>query len=111
MGDEALGKAFCRDVALLKQSGVHPVVVHGGGPQIGSMLERMNIKSEFKDGLRVTDGQTIEIVEMVLAGSINKQIVASINAEGARAVADPAGLHPHDLGHGDPEIGDGRPGG
>jgi len=86
MGDEALGKAFCRDVALLKQSGVHPVVVHGGGPQIGNMLERMNIKSEFKDGLRVTDGQTIEIVEMVLAGSINKQIVASINAEGARAV-------------------------
>ena len=86
MGDEALGKAFCRDVALLKQSGVHPVVVHGGGPQIGNMLERMNIKSEFKDGLRVTDGQTIEIVEMVLAGSINKQIVASINSEGARAV-------------------------
>ena len=86
MGDEALGKAFCRDVALLKQSGVHPVVVHGGGPQIGSMLERMNIQSEFQDGLRVTDAQTIEVVEMVLAGSINKQIVASINAEGARAI-------------------------
>ncbi len=86
MGDEALGKAFCQDVALLKQSGVHPVVVHGGGPQIGSMLERMDIKSEFRDGLRVTDKQTIEVVEMVLAGSINKQIVASINNEGARAV-------------------------
>lgn len=86
MGDDSLGKAFCQDIALLKQSGVHPVVVHGGGPQIGSMLERMNIKSEFKDGLRVTDAQTIEVVEMVLAGSINKQIVASINAEGARAV-------------------------
>ncbi len=86
MGDESLDRAFCRDVALLKQSGVHPVVVHGGGPQIGNMLERMDIKSEFKDGLRVTDAQTIEIVEMVLAGSINKQIVASINAEGARAV-------------------------
>lgn len=86
MGDDALGKAFCRDVALLKQAGVHPVVVHGGGPQIGSMLERMNIKSEFKDGLRVTDQATIEVVEMVLAGSINKQIVANINAEGARAV-------------------------
>ena len=86
MGNEALGRAFCRDVALLKQSGVHPVVVHGGGPQIGNMLERMGIKSEFKDGLRVTDAQTIEVVEMVLAGSINKQIVASINAEGARAV-------------------------
>lgn len=86
MGDDNLGKAFCRDVALLKQAGVHPVVVHGGGPQIGSMLERMNIKSEFKDGLRVTDQATIEVVEMVLAGSINKQIVANINAEGARAV-------------------------
>ena len=86
MGDASLGKAFCRDIALLKQAGVHPVVVHGGGPQIGSMLDKMGIKSEFKDGLRVTDQQTIEIVEMVLAGSINKSIVASINAEGARAV-------------------------
>ena len=86
MGDEKLGEAFCRDVALLKQSGVHPVVVHGGGPQIGEMLERLNIKSEFRDGLRVTDAQTVEVVEMVLAGSINKQIVASINAEGARAI-------------------------
>lgn len=86
MGDPDLGRAFCQDVAILKQSGVHPVVVHGGGPQIGSMLEKMNIQSEFRDGLRVTDSQTIEIVEMVLAGSINKQIVASINREGARAV-------------------------
>ncbi|MDJ0612962.1 MAG: acetylglutamate kinase [Rhizobiaceae bacterium] len=86
MGDEDLGKAFCRDVALLKQSGVHPVIVHGGGPQIGDMLKRLNIESEFKDGLRVTDAQTVEVVEMVLAGSINKQIVASINAEGARAI-------------------------
>ena len=86
MGDADLGRAFCRDVALLKQSGVHPVVVHGGGPQIGEMLDRLNIESEFKDGLRVTDAQTIEVVEMVLAGSINKQIVASINAEGARAI-------------------------
>ena len=86
MVEESLGKAFCRDVALLKQSGVHPVVVHGGGPQIGKMLERMGIQSEFRDGLRVTDQQTVEVVEMVLAGSINKQIVASINEEGARAV-------------------------
>jgi len=86
MGDEMLGKAFCRDVALLKQSGVHPVIVHGGGPQIGDMLKRLNIESEFKDGLRVTDAQTVEVVEMVLAGSINKQIVASINSEGARAI-------------------------
>ena len=86
MGDEQLGDAFCRDVALLKQSGVNPVVVHGGGPQIAAMLERMNIKSEFRDGLRVTDADTVEVVEMVLAGSINKQIVASINAQGARAI-------------------------
>ncbi|MEM7288818.1 MAG: acetylglutamate kinase [Pseudomonadota bacterium] len=86
MGDPELGKAFCRDVALLKQSGVRPVIVHGGGPQIGEMLDRLNIKSEFKDGLRVTDAQTVEVVEMVLAGSINKQIVASINNEGARAI-------------------------
>ncbi len=86
MGDESLGKAFCQDIALLKQSGVHPVVVHGGGPQIGAMLDRVGIKSEFKDGLRVTDKETVEVVEMVLAGSINKQIVASINTEGARAV-------------------------
>ncbi len=86
MGDSKLGKAFCRDIALLKQSGVKPVVVHGGGPQIGQMLDRLNIQSEFRDGLRVTDKQTVEVVEMVLAGSINKQIVASINAEGAKAV-------------------------
>ena len=86
MGDAELGEAFCRDVALLKQSGVNPVVVHGGGPQIAAMLERMNIKSEFREGLRVTDADTVEVVEMVLAGSINKQIVASINAQGARAI-------------------------
>ncbi len=86
MGDPALGEAFARDVALLKQSGVNPVVVHGGGPQIGAMLKRMGIQSKFEDGLRVTDKATIEIVEMVLAGSINKQIVALINAQGERAV-------------------------
>ena len=86
MGDPELGKAFCRDVALLKQAGVHPVVVHGGGPQIGEMLDRLGIKSEFRDGPRVTDAQTVDVVEMVLAGSINKQIVASINEEGARAI-------------------------
>lgn len=86
MGDASLGKAFARDVALLRQSGVEPIVVHGGGPQIGAMLERMGIKSEFRGGLRVTDRATIEIVEMVLAGSINKGIVADFNAEGARAI-------------------------
>jgi acetylglutamate kinase len=86
MGDAALGQAFARDIALLKQSGVNPIVVHGGGPQIGEMLDRMGIKSEFKGGLRVTDRRTVEIVEMVLAGSINKEIVALINAEGEWAI-------------------------
>lgn len=86
MGDDELADAFCSDVALIKQSGVNPVVVHGGGPQIAAMLERMGIKSEFKGGLRVTDAQTVEVVEMVLAGSINKSIVASMNTQGARAV-------------------------
>ncbi|MEO9458487.1 MAG: acetylglutamate kinase [Lentilitoribacter sp.] len=86
MGDESLAQAFARDVALLKQSGVNPVVVHGGGPQIGAMLDRMGIQSRFENGLRVTDQKTVEIVEMVLAGSINKQIVTMINAEGERAI-------------------------
>jgi acetylglutamate kinase len=86
MVDEALGRAFARDIVLLKQSGVNPVVVHGGGPQIGKMLERLGIKSEFAAGLRITDARTVEVVEMVLAGSINKQIVSAINAEGGRAI-------------------------
>ncbi|MGH6923208.1 MAG: acetylglutamate kinase [Propylenella sp.] len=86
MGDPALAKAFARDIALLKQSGVNPIVVHGGGPQIGEMLTKLGIKSEFKGGLRVTDRATVEIVEMVLAGSINKEIVALINKEGEWAI-------------------------
>jgi acetylglutamate kinase len=86
MGDPALSQAFARDVALLKQSGVNPIVVHGGGPQIGEMLKKMGIKSEFRGGLRVTDKATVEIVEMVLAGSINKEIVAMINKEGEWAI-------------------------
>jgi acetylglutamate kinase len=86
MGDAALGRAFAEDVTLLKLAGINPVVVHGGGPQIGAMLDRLGIKSEFRGGLRVTDRATVEIVEMVLAGSINKEIVASINAVGGRAV-------------------------
>jgi acetylglutamate kinase len=86
MGDPALGRAFARDIALLKQSGVNPIVVHGGGPQIGDMLTKMGIKSEFRSGLRVTDKKTVEIVEMVLAGSINKEIVAMINKEGEWAI-------------------------
>ena len=86
MGDTALAELFARDVVLLKQSGVNPIVVHGGGPQIASMLERLNIKSQFQNGLRVTDAQTIEVVEMVLAGAINKQIVTALNQAGGRAV-------------------------
>ncbi|WP_025030011.1 acetylglutamate kinase [Nitratireductor aquibiodomus] len=86
MGDAELGQAFARDIALLKQSGVSPIVVHGGGPQIAAMLKKMGIESKFEGGLRVTDEKTVEIVEMVLAGSINKEIVALINAEGEWAI-------------------------
>ena len=86
MGDAELSKAFARDITLLETSGVRPVVVHGGGPQIGDMLDRLGIKSEFKAGLRVTDKRTVQVVEMVLAGSINKEIVMAINAEGGKAV-------------------------
>ncbi len=86
MGDKALGQAFARDVALLRQSGCDPIVVHGGGPQIGAMLDKVGIESEFRGGLRVTDRATVEVVEMVLAGSLNKRIVADFNAEGARAI-------------------------
>ena len=86
MGAEDLAKAFARDIVLLEQTAINPVVVHGGGPQIGEMLKRLGIKSEFAGGLRVTDAETIEIVEMVLAGSINKQIVGFINEAGGKAV-------------------------
>ena len=86
MGDDQVARAFARDMVLLEQSGVNPVVVHGGGPQIGAMLSKLGIKSEFAAGLRITDKATVEIVEMVLAGSINKQIVGFINAEGGRAI-------------------------
>jgi acetylglutamate kinase len=86
MGDRELAKAFARDITLLETSGVRPVVVHGGGPQIGQMLDQLGIKSEFRGGLRVTDKRTVEVVEMVLAGSINKEIVMAINAEGGKAV-------------------------
>ncbi|MEE8284501.1 MAG: acetylglutamate kinase [Alphaproteobacteria bacterium] len=86
MGDEDLAERFARDVVLIKQVGINPVVVHGGGPQIGKMLERLKIKSSFIDGLRVSDRDTVEIVEMVLSGSINKQIVTTINAAGGNAV-------------------------
>src|SRR5579871_6326941 len=79
MGEEQAARNFARYIVLLEQTGINPVVVHGGGPQIGEMLKRLGIKSEFAAGLRVTDAATIEIVEMVLAGSINKQIVGFVN--------------------------------
>jgi acetylglutamate kinase len=86
MGEARLAEDFARDMVLLKQIGINPIVVHGGGPQIKSMLDRLRIKSEFVEGLRVTDAETVEIVEMVLAGSINKQIVTAIQAAGGQAV-------------------------
>lgn len=86
MGDDAVAQNFARDIVLLKQVGINPIVVHGGGPQIGAMLERLKIKSSFIDGLRVTDADTVDIVEMVLCGSINKQIVSAINRAGGFAV-------------------------
>jgi acetylglutamate kinase len=86
MGDEETARNFARDIVLLEQTAINPVVVHGGGPQIGEMLNRLGIKSEFAAGLRVTDAATIEIVEMVLAGGINKQIVGFINEAGGKAV-------------------------
>jgi acetylglutamate kinase len=86
MGSVELARDFARDVVLLKQVGMRPIVVHGGGPQIKAMLERLKIQSRFVDGLRVTDAATVEIVEMVLAGSINKQIVTAIHEAGGRAV-------------------------
>ena len=86
MGDAQLADDFARDVVLMKQVGINPVVVHGGGPQIGAMLDRLKIKSSFIDGLRVTDAATVEIVEMVLSGSINKAVVTAINGAGGVAI-------------------------
>ena len=86
MGDESVARDFARDIVLLKQVGVDPVVVHGGGPQIKIMLDRLRIQSSFIDGLRVTDAATVEVVEMVLAGKINKEIVTAIQFAGGKAV-------------------------
>jgi acetylglutamate kinase len=86
MGQEQAARDFARDIVLLEQTAINPVVVHGGGPQIEAMLKKLGIKSEFAAGLRITDEQTVEIVEMVLAGSINKQIVGYINAAGGKAI-------------------------
>jgi acetylglutamate kinase len=86
MGEEQMARDFARDIVLLEQLAINPVVVHGGGPQIGAMLERLGIRSEFAGGLRITDAKTVEVVEMVLAGSINKQIVGFINEAGGKAI-------------------------
>jgi acetylglutamate kinase len=86
MGNKAAAEDFAEDVVLLELQGVKPIVVHGGGPQIGRMLDKLGIKSEFQGGLRVTDAATVEVVEMVLAGSINKQIVGWLSAEGGKAI-------------------------
>src|SRR6202049_77737 len=86
MGEEAAARSFARDIVLLEQTAINPVVVHGGGPQIGDMLKRLGLQSGISRRMRVTDAATIEIVEMVLAGSINKQIVGFINEAGGKAV-------------------------
>ena len=86
MGEDAAMEAFARDIVLMKQCNVHPVVVHGGGPQINDMLSRLQIESSFVDGKRVTDAATVEVVEMVLSGRINKRIVQAINDQGGKAV-------------------------
>ena len=86
MGKDKLSSCFAKDIVLLKQVGINPIVVHGGGPRIGKMLDRLKVKSSFIDGLRVTDKETMDIVEMVLSGSINKEIVMEINKEGGRAI-------------------------
>jgi len=86
MGDPALARNFAEDIVLLKQVGINPVVVHGGGPQIGAMLERVGVESKFVDGLRVTTKQTAEIAEMVLSGAINKELVSWIGQAGGSAI-------------------------
>ncbi len=86
MGDDEAMASFARDIVLMRQVGVKPVVVHGGGPMINAMLDRLQIKSEFVNGKRVTDAATVEVVEMVLSGAVNKRIVQAINAEGGKAV-------------------------
>jgi acetylglutamate kinase len=86
MGDETTARAFAKDIVLLEQTAINPVVVHGGGPQINAMLKKAGVESQFAAGLRITDAATLEIVEMVLAGSINKQIVGYINAAGGKAI-------------------------
>jgi len=85
MGDNKLQLSFARDIVLMKAVGINPVVVHGGGPQIGELLERLSIESKFIDGMRVTDSKTMDVVEMVLGATVNKEIVNMISAAGGRA--------------------------
>ena len=98
MGDEAVAKQFAADVVLLKLMGVNPVVVHGGGPQISAMLDRAGVKSEFVDGLRVTDAATMQIAEMVLSGAVNKEIANWITEAGRQADVRGVGLSGKDAG-------------
>jgi len=98
MGEESVAKLFAADVVLLKMLGLHPVVVHGGGPQISAMLERAGVKSTFIDGLRVTDSPTMEVAEMVLSGAINKEIASWITQAGAEAKVRGVGLSGKDAG-------------
>jgi acetylglutamate kinase len=86
MTDASLHASFARDVVLMKLVGMNPVVVHGGGPQIGALLEKLSIHTEFVNGMRVTDSQTMDVVEMVLGGAVNKEIVSSINNNGGKAI-------------------------
>lgn len=86
MTDEGLKASFARDIVMMKLIGINPVVVHGGGPQIGDLLDRLSIESRFVKGLRVTDEQTMDVVEMVLGGTVNKEIVGLINAAGGKAI-------------------------
>ena len=86
MSESSSIQSFCEDVALLKQSGLHPVIVHGGGPQIGLMLEKMGIETRFEGGMRITDKKTLEVVELVLCNKVNKEIVTKINKAGGKAV-------------------------
>ncbi len=86
MGDDAAMEQFARDIVLMKQVNVNPIIVHGGGPMINEMLEKQGVKSEFVNGKRVTDSETMKIVEMVLSGSVNKRIVGAINKQGGKAI-------------------------
>jgi len=101
MTEEVLKQGFARDMVLMKLVGIHPIVVHGGGPQIGSLLERLGKESRFVEGMRVTDAETMDVVEMVLGGLVNKEIVSLINSHGGRAIGlsgkDGPLIHAHKL--------------